>query len=68
MLAMVQEHFPNNRAVANGIFMLIVFILRPLGTLAIGLLGDRYGLNTAFFWGALISLLSLPAILALPDK
>lgn len=68
LLAMVQEQFPNNRAVANGVFMLIVFVLRPLGTLAIGSLGDRYGLQTAFFWGALISLLSLPAILALPDR
>ena len=68
MLAMVQEQFPNNRAVANGVFMSIVFVLRPLGTLAIGSLGDRYGLQTAFMWGALISLLSLPAVLALPNR
>ncbi len=68
MLAMVQEQFPKNRAVANGIFMFIAFVLRPLGTLAVGFLGDRYGLQTAFFWGALVSLLSLPAILALPEK
>jgi MFS transporter, FSR family, fosmidomycin resistance protein len=68
MLAMVQEQFPRNRAVANGVFMSIVFVLRPLGTLAIGTLGDRYGLQTAFLWGALISLLSLPAVLLLPNK
>jgi MFS transporter, FSR family, fosmidomycin resistance protein len=68
MLAMVQEQFPNNRAVANGVFMSIVFLLRPLGTLAIGTLGDRYGLQTAFLWGALVSLLSLPAVLLLPNK
>ncbi len=67
MLAMVQEQFPKNRAVANGVFMSIVFVLRPLGTLAIGALGDRYGLQTAFLWGALVSLLSLPAILLLPN-
>ncbi len=67
MLAMVQEQFPKNRAVANGVFMSIVFVLRPLGTLAIGALGDRYGLQTAFLWGALVSLLSLPAILLLPE-
>lgn len=68
MLAMVQEQFPNNRAVANGVFMSIVFVLRPLGTLAIGMLGDKYGLQTAFMWGALISFLSLPAIAALPER
>jgi FSR family fosmidomycin resistance protein-like MFS transporter len=67
MLAMVQEQFPKNRAVANGVFMSIVFVLRPLGTLAIGAVGDRYGLQTAFLWGALVSLLSLPAILLLPN-
>jgi FSR family fosmidomycin resistance protein-like MFS transporter len=65
---MVQEQFPNNRAVANGVFMSIVFVLRPLGTLAIGMLGDKYGLQTAFMWGALISFLSLPAIAALPER
>jgi FSR family fosmidomycin resistance protein-like MFS transporter len=68
MLAMVQEQFPKNRAVANGIFMSIVFVLRPLGTLAIGTLGDRYGLQTAFLWGALISFLSLPVVLLIPTQ
>ena len=68
MLAMVQEHFPRNRAAANGFFMLIVFMLRPLGTLLVGMLGDRLGLDAAFFWSAIISLLSLPVVLFLPGS
>ena len=67
-LAMAQEHFPKNRAVANSLVMMIIFVLRPLGTLAVGYLGDHLGLQTAFFWGALIYLLTIPAILALPAR
>jgi len=66
MLAMVQEFFPNNRSAANGVYMLIVFLLRPIGTLVVGRMGDLIGLPNAFYWSALISLLALPFILALP--
>jgi MFS transporter, FSR family, fosmidomycin resistance protein len=67
-LAMAQEYFPKNRAVANSLVMMVVFVLRPLGTLLVGYMGDHLGLQTAFFWGALIYLLTIPAILALPGK
>jgi FSR family fosmidomycin resistance protein-like MFS transporter len=67
-LAIAQEHFPNNRAVANSLVMMIVFVLRPLGTLIVGYLGDHIGLQAAYFWSALVYLLMIPAILALPDK
>ena len=67
LLAMVQDQLPNNRAVGNGIFMLISFALRPIAILAVGYMGDRLGLRTAFTWSALISLLAVPAIFALPD-
>ena len=67
-LALAQEHFPHNRAVANSLVMMIVFVLRPVGTLAVGYMGDHLGLHAAFFWSALIYLLTIPAILALPGK
>jgi FSR family fosmidomycin resistance protein-like MFS transporter len=67
LLAMVQEHLPDNRAVGNGIFMLISFALRPIAILAVGFMGDRLGLQAAFTWSALISLLAIPAIFALPN-
>jgi FSR family fosmidomycin resistance protein-like MFS transporter len=68
MLAIVQEQVPNNRATANGIFMVIAFMLRPLAGLAIGMIGDQWGLQTAFTGAALISLLSLPFIMLLPEN
>ncbi len=68
MLAMVQENLPNNRAVGNGLYMFVAFLVRPITVIGIGAMGDRWGLQTAFFWGTLVSLLSLPAILALPGR
>jgi len=68
LMAIVQERFPNNRAMANGIYMMVSFVLRPIGTVAVGLMGDSIGLEKAMFWGALISLSAIPAILAMQEK
>lgn len=68
MLAIVQEQFPHNRAVANGLYMMVIFLLRPLGTLFIGALGDHLGLERAYWIAAFISLFTLPSILAIPEK
>jgi FSR family fosmidomycin resistance protein-like MFS transporter len=66
MLALVQDTLPNNRAIGNGLYMAIAFLMRMAAILMIGLIGDHYGLNTAYLVSALISLLAIPAILALP--
>ena len=66
LLAIVQELLPDNRAVGNGLFMSINFLMQLLTILAVGLIGDNYGLRSAFYWSAFISLLSIPAILFLP--
>lgn len=68
MMAMVQETLPDNRAVANGLYMLIGFLLRPIATLGMGMMGDWLGLQQAYLWASLLSLLAVPAILALPGK
>lgn len=65
MLAYVQEQMPDYRAVGNGIFMLISFLSRPFAILVVGILGDEFGLETTFLWGAFLSLLAIPAILKL---
>ena len=36
MLAIVQDQFPDNRAVANGIFMSMNFLLRAAAILVVG--------------------------------
>lgn len=68
MLAMVQDHLPNNRAVGNGLFMFVSFLVRPISIMTIGVLGDHFGLQTAFYVSAVLSLMSIPAILALPNQ
>lgn len=66
LMAIVQEHLPNNRAVGNGLYMAINFLMQLVAILGVGLLGDTFGLRAAFFWSACLSLLSVPAILSLP--
>jgi MFS transporter, FSR family, fosmidomycin resistance protein len=69
MLAMVQDHLPDNRSLGNSLLMLITFLVRPIAILAIGIISDHFGLRTSFMTGAIISLFAIPAILTLPrDK
>ncbi len=68
LLVIVQEQFPDHRATANGFYMLVNFFLRPIGTLLVGFLGDRLGLDTTYLIAAGLAVLSLPAIRWMPDK
>jgi MFS transporter, FSR family, fosmidomycin resistance protein len=62
MLALVQDHFPNQRSMANGIYMALNFIAFSVTSVVVGALGDWLGLRTAFFWCGLVSLLALPML------
>ena len=66
-LALVQDQLPENRATANGMFMLYAFGVRAINVMMVGALGDALGLQNAFIAAALISLLCLPVILTLPS-
>lgn len=65
-LALVQDEFPENRALANGAYLAMNFLIRALAIGAVGLFADRFGLTNAFLWSALAMFLSLPAIRYLP--
>lgn len=68
ILAIVQESFPQNRSVANGLYMAVTFLIRLIGTPTVGILGDRFGLETAYLAAAVISILVIPSVLLLPEK
>jgi len=68
IMALVQESYPENRALANGAYMALGFVLRSLVTLAMGAMGDHIGLHQAFFIGAIVQLAGLPLILLLPNR
>jgi FSR family fosmidomycin resistance protein-like MFS transporter len=68
LLALVQDHMPDNRAVANGLYMSMSFVTRSLVLVILGIAGDTWGLRTTFYSIAAISLLAIPAILTLPNE
>jgi FSR family fosmidomycin resistance protein-like MFS transporter len=55
LMALVQESYPQNRALANGIYMAFSFALRSGVTVVLGALGDAFGLTTAFTVSALVA-------------
>ncbi len=66
ILAIVQEQMPHNRALANGVYLSIAFLSRPLAAFLLGLIGDSFGLRSAYFWSAIVSMIAIPFIFLLP--
>ena len=67
-LALIQDHFPENRAVSNGLYISMNFLLRSLAMLLVGVAGDAFGLHVAFMGSAVLSLLGIGGIFMLPAK
>ena len=68
MLAMVQENLPNHRALANGVFLSMVFLTRPPGLILAGWIGDQWGLNSTFTWGAIACVFAVPVVMLIPSS
>ncbi len=68
ILALVQDLFPDNRALANGSYMALSFVLRAVGIWVIGLTADAFGLVPAFVLSAVVGLLALPSIFFIPKR
>jgi FSR family fosmidomycin resistance protein-like MFS transporter len=68
VMALVQESFPDNRALANGIYMALNFTIRSGAVVVVGVLGDLFGMRLAFTVSAIIPLLGVPFILLLPGR
>jgi len=66
IMALVQERFPEQRAFANGMYMFMSFGVRAAAVVVVGMLGDLFGLHTAFLLGAGVMLLGMPIILLMP--
>ncbi|MFC1997086.1 MFS transporter [Chloroflexota bacterium] len=65
-LALVQDQLPKNRAIGNGTYLAIAFVMRSLAMLMVGAAGDLWGLDTAFLWSGIISLFAIPGLFLLP--
>ncbi len=66
IMALVQESFPENRALANGVYMSFSFLIRSGVVVLVGAMGDFWGMRSAFAISAGITLLGLPLLLFLP--
>jgi FSR family fosmidomycin resistance protein-like MFS transporter len=65
-MALVQESFPENRALANGTYMALSFVLRSGVVVVLGLMGDVWGIRLAFLVSAIFPLIGLPFLRLLP--
>jgi FSR family fosmidomycin resistance protein-like MFS transporter len=66
IMASVQESFPENRALANGIYMALNFGIRSIVIVVVGGLADWMGMRTAFLACAAVGLLGTPFVFWLP--
>jgi FSR family fosmidomycin resistance protein-like MFS transporter len=68
MLALVQENARQTPAAANGLFMMISFIVRSAVVVVVGFIADWIGLNTTYLISAAIGLIGIPFVLMLPGE
>lgn len=68
LLALVQDQFPQNRALANGTYLAMTFLLQAAGIWVVGALSDRLDLTTAFAISGVVALVSIPAVRWLPAR
>ena len=68
LLAVVQDSFRQNRALANGLFLMANFVIRSPALWLLGSVADRFGLENAFLMSGLIAFVGVPAILRLPER
>ncbi len=68
LMALVQESFPENRALANGVFMAVTFVIQSGAVVVMGVIGDLFGLRLAYTASAVILLAGVPLVLLLPAR
>ena len=67
LMATVQKNFPENRSLANGVYMALLFPINAVAGIFTGFLYDQIGGFQTFLIGALISLTALPFLFLLPE-
>jgi MFS family permease len=65
---MVQESYPKNRALANGVFMATSFLIRAVVVVVLGRLGDLFGLRQGFVVSSVLMVVGIPLIMLLPQR
>lgn len=68
LLAIVNDIDSEHQAFINGIFMTVNFVFSALAVVFIGILGDLFGLETAYTISPFLGLIAILFILRLPKK
>ena len=68
IMAIVQECYPENRALANGVYMGLSFIIRSLILVIFGGISDVVGLPNTYLLSAGLLLVGLPVVKLFPEK
>ena len=66
LMAVVQESYPENRALANGIFLATNFVLKSFVAVGLGAFADGFGLRSIYYIAGVAALLALPLLARLP--
>ena len=67
LMAIVLENAGDNLAAANGTYFMVSFAARGLVLLAVGAMGDAFGLNTAYLWCSALAAVGVPFLFLLPS-
>jgi FSR family fosmidomycin resistance protein-like MFS transporter len=62
LMAVVQESFPQSRALANGVYLSMNFLIRSIAAIAYGAFGDSFGLTTSMYIAAAAMFVGLPLV------
>ncbi len=68
IMAWVQESYLENRALANGVYMAMSFLIRAVVIVILGRVGDLVGLRQGFMYSAIIMMLGVPLVFLLPGQ
>lgn len=66
LMAFVQEQFPTTRALANGVFLSLNFVIRSIAAVVYGAFGDAFGLPATMVVAAVAMAGALPIVWLLP--
>ena len=61
-MALVQDHAPMHRSTANGAYLALSFVSRPVAVMAVGAIADSWGLKNAFGVSVFLPVLALAAL------
>jgi FSR family fosmidomycin resistance protein-like MFS transporter len=68
IMAIAQESYPENRALANGAYMALSFVIRSIVLVTFGAVSDRIGLHSSYILSAALLLAGLIFLPLFPKR